>query len=115
MHYAITTLQCALTLYCVDVFCRTTPQWFVDLTDVQEKAVAAIGEGKPRSSESDSEKEEEPDLQQQEGRVRMIPAAGRNRLTTMLRGRAAWCISRQRVWGVPIPVFYEVCCETFNP
>ncbi|XP_033116183.1 isoleucine--tRNA ligase-like [Anneissia japonica] len=39
--------------------------------------------------------------------VNILPNHGNNSMKAQLAGRTFWCISRQRVWGVPIPVFYD--------
>lgn len=64
------------------VLFRATQQWFVAVGSFTDAAMRAIE------------------------RVRWIPAWGQVRITSMVEGRPDWCISRQRVWGLPIPAFY---------
>jgi len=68
---------------------RATPQWFIsiDHNDFRKKLLNEID------------------------RTEWVPPEGRKRITAMVEGRPDWCISRQRLWGVPIPVFYCKKCK----
>ena len=64
---------------------RTTPQWFIsmDQNDLRKKSLKGISE------------------------TNFFPSQGANRLSSMIKSRPDWCISRQRAWGVPIGIFYN--------
>ena len=62
---------------------RATPQWFISMqkNDLRKKAIKAIND------------------------TVFYPEKGKERLLSMVEGRPDWCVSRQRVWGVPLPIF----------
>lgn len=69
---------------------RATEQWFCSIEKFRQDALKNIND------------------------VNWIPVWGESRMSQMISDRSDWCISRQRVWGVPIPIFYCDSCNTYH-
>jgi len=75
---------------------RATPQWFmnIDHKDLRKRMLDTIAKG-----------------------IKWVPGVGRERISSMVENRPDWCLSRQRLWGVPITAFYCKSCgkELLDP
>src|SRR5215813_5118051 len=97
------------------VIFRATPQWFIAMDQIHGSLVEKDEDGRDLSNFTENYADGSATLREasirETERVNWIPAWGVDRMRNMLKARPDWCVSRQRVWGVSIPVFYCAKCS----
>ena len=98
------------------VIFRATPQWFIAMDQTHSSTVEKDEDGRDLTNFTENAMDtDEAGLRaaslREIERVRWIPGWGVDRMRNMLKARPDWCVSRQRVWGVAIPVFYCSRCS----